>query len=151
MREIVPIDGDAASPFERWAQIVAGTPEEPEALLQAAWLVEDDGGDGATLRRRALAVWRKPADAEGLIRLADVQRRAGLLREAAATLSTLPPGIDDGAIRIAAFERARISLGDTGRHLLSSALRPPARTPHVSHGKAQTGGFWSRLFGGSKP
>ena len=84
------------------------------------------------------------------LRSADIQRRAGLMEEAAATLSGLPPG-HDGVTRIAAFERARIAVGDTGRHLISSALRPPARSPHVSHGKRAAPGFWGRLFGASKP
>jgi hypothetical protein len=139
------------SPFERWAALVVGTPEEAEAWLQAAWLAEDSGEDATPQRRRALAVWPKPADAEGMVRLADIQRRAGLLADAAATLDMIPRIGDDGLARIVAFERARLLIGDTGRHLLSSALRPPARTPHVSHGKRTATGFWSRVFGTSKP
>lgn len=139
------------STFERWAALVADTAEQPEALLQAAWLAEDEGFDGTALRRRALALWPTPADAEGLVRLADIQRTARLLHDAAATLDRVPPSPDDGLARIVAFERARIASADTGRHLLSSALRPPARTPHVSHGKPVAGGFWSRLFGAAKP
>ena len=133
------------SPFERWAALAAGTAAEPEALLQAAWAAEDAGADGTALRRRALAVWPPPADAEGMVRLADLQRRAGLLAEAAATLDAVSSA-DDGVIRIVAFERARLAAQDSGRHLLSSALRPPARTPHVSHGRSATGGFWSGVF-----
>ncbi len=139
------------SPFLRWATLVANTGAEGEALLQAAWSVEDDGKDGIPLRRRAAAAWPAPADAEAALRLADVQRRAGLLREAAATLAALPAQLDEAAGRIADFERARVEAGDTGRHLLSSALRPPARMPHVSHGKRPAAGFWDRLFGGSPP
>ncbi len=137
------------SPCERWAVLAAGTPDAANALLQAAWAAEDEGRDGAELRRRALAAAPAPPDAEGLIRRADVQRRAGLLRDAAATLDAVPV-TEDGMAHIVAFERARIAANDTGRHLLSSALRPPARTPHVSHGKAPTGGFWNRVFGGAK-
>ena len=149
-REIVPGDAYATmpSPFERWAALVAGTAAEAEALLQTAWLAEDEGKDGTDLRRRALAVWPQPDNAEGLLRLADLQRRAGLLDAAGATLDRLPIALDDGVQQVAAFQRARIAAGDTGRHLLSSALRPPARTPHVSHGKPARAGFWTRLFGG---
>ena len=136
-----------ASPFLRWAALVAGTPDEAEALLQAAWDAEDEGRDASDLRRRAAELWPQPADAEAALRSADIQRRAGLLAEAARTLDALAPDLDDAAARVAAFERARILTGDTGRHLLSSALRPPARTPHVLHGKRATGGFWTRLLG----
>ncbi len=135
------------SPFLRWAALVSGTPAEAEALLQAAWDEEDAGRDATELRRRAAAAWPVPGDAEAGLRLADIQRRAGLLAEAAQTLDRFPSGPDETAGRIASFERARIAAGDTGRHLLSSALRPPARTPHVVHGKRATGGFWSRLLG----
>ncbi len=136
-----------ASPFERWAALVAGTADEAEAWLQAAWLAEDAGEDGVALRRRAVAVWPKPTDPEGVIRLADIRRRAGLLSAASEALNAIPLGSDDGLARIVVFERARIAAGDTGRHLLSSALRQPARTPHVSHGKRAAPGFWSRVFG----
>ena len=138
------------SAFERWAALATGTPEEAEALLQAAWMAEDEGGDGTALRRRAVAVWPSPADAEVALRLADIQRRAGMMAESLATLQALPASAGDGVARIASFERARIAAGDTGRHLLSSALRPPARSPHVSHGRRPAAGsFWSRLFGRS--
>ena len=135
------------SPFLRWAALVSGTPAEAEALLQAAWYEEDAGRDATELRRRSATAWPAPADAEAALRLADIQRRADLLAEAARTLDRFPPGADETAGRIAAFERARITAGDTGRHLLSSALRPPARTPHVAHGKQAAGGFWARLLG----
>ena len=137
------------SPFLRWAALAAGTPAEAEALLQAAWTVEDAGGDGRALRRRAAAVWPASGGPESILRLADVLRRAGMRAEAAAALDALPSKLADAATRIAAFERARLAAGDTGRHLLSSALRPPARTPHVAHGKPAAGGFWSRLIGSS--
>ncbi len=136
------------TPFLRWAALVAGTNEEATALLQAAWDAEDDGHDATELRRQAAAAWPAPDDVEQALRLADVQRRAGLLEAASITLGRLPPGQDDAAAQIATFERARIVAGDTGRHLISSALRPPARTPHVTHGKRKATGFWSRLMGG---
>ena len=136
------------TPFLRWAALVAGTDEEAVALLQAAWDAEDDGHDATELRRQAASVWPPSEDTESVLRLADVQRRAGLLADAAATLDGLPAALDDAAAMIVAFERARIASGDTGRHMVSSALRPPARTPHVTHGKRGPGGFWSRLLGG---
>ena len=135
------------SPFLRWAALVAGTEAEPEALLQAAWEAEDKGADGTELRRRAAACWPPPADAEGIIRLADVQRRAGCLADAATTLDRLNAELDDATARLAAFERARVAAGDTARYQLSSALRPPARTPHVAHGKRPASSFWAKLIG----
>src|SRR5437763_563145 len=65
---------------------------------------------------------------------------AVLPAEAAATHA------DEGAEAILAFQRARIAARDAGRHLISSALRPPARTPHVAHGRAVKPAFWSRWF-----
>ena len=139
-----------ASPFLRWAALAAGTRDEAAALLQAAWAVEDTGGEASDLRRRAASVWPASNDVESALRLADVQRRASMHAEAAATLAALPPDLDEAPARIAAFERARIAAGDAGRHLLSSALRPPARTPHVAHGKPTASGFWGRLMGSSR-
>jgi hypothetical protein len=56
--------------------------------------------------------------------------------------------MDERAESILRFQQARIAEGDTGRHLMSSALRPPSRTPHVAHGKAATKpGFFARLLG----
>ena len=136
------------TPFLRWAALVAGTTEEAPALLHAAWDAEDDGHDATALRRRAAATWPAPRDTQAALCLADVQRRAGLLDIAARTLDALPAGLDDASAQVAAFERARIAAGDTGRHMVSSALRPPARTPHVTHGKRAPGPFWSRMFGG---
>ena len=139
-----------ASPFLRWAALAAGTRDEAAALLQAAWAVEDAGGEASGLRRRAAFVWPASNDVESALRLADVQRRASMHAEAAATLAALPPDLDEAAARIAVFERTRIAAGDAGRHLLSSALRPPARMPHVAHGKRTAGGFWGRLMGLSR-
>jgi hypothetical protein len=136
------------SRFLRWAALA---PEaEAEALLQAAWEAEDADADGRDLRRQAAAAWPTPDDAEARLRLADTLRRAGDMAAASAHLDALGPMPDDGLARIASFERARIAAGDTGRHLLSSALRPPARTPHVAHGKPARTGFWGKLFGAPK-
>ncbi len=88
------------------------------------------------------------SDAEAALRLADVLRRAGAFEDAAARLRPLTQAADDTTRRIAAFQQARIEARDTGRHLMSSALRPPARTPHVAHGR-KSAGFWGKLFGGA--
>jgi hypothetical protein len=135
------------SRFQRWAMLVTGTPDEAEALLQAAWELDDRGEDAAVLRRQAAAVWPEPQDAEQSLRLVDVLRRAGAFEAAAARLPALASAADDTTRRIAAFQQARIAARDTGRHLMSSALRPPATKPHVAHGRGDVG-FWGRLFGG---
>ena len=155
-----PVTGRAeyramTSRFRRWAALAAGTPAEAEALLQAAWEADDRGGDAAALRRQAAAVWPEPADPEQALRLVDVLRRAGAFEAAAARLSALRLAGDDTTRRVAAFQQARIDARDTGRHLMSSALRPPARMPHVAHGRTATaapgrwGGLWGRWFGGA--
>ncbi len=134
------------SPFLRWAALVAGMPDEAEALLQAAWEAEDAGRDGRALRRRAVALWSAPEDAQAALRLADIQRRAGMMGAASATLDTIRDA-DPETARVAAFERDRIAAGDMGRHLLSSALRPPATKPHVAHTQARSSSFWARMLG----
>jgi hypothetical protein len=58
----------------------------------------------------------------------------------------LARGPDELARSLIAFQQARIARRDIGRHLISSALPPPAVSPHVSHGKRATTGFWSRLL-----
>lgn len=136
------------SRFLRWAALVAGTPAEAEALLQAAWEQDDRGEDASALRRRAAAAWPEPVDAEQALRLVDVLRRSGQFEAAAARLAPLLAAGDDTTRRVAAFQQARIAAQDSARHLMSSALRPPARTPHVAHGKRPAGGFWSCLLGG---
>lgn len=137
------------SRFLRWAMLVHGTPLESEALLQAAWEADDHAVDAYALRRHAASVWPEPTDAEQVLRLVDVLRRAGSFADAAARVPGLAASADDTTRQIAAFQRARIEAQDTGRHLMSSALRPPARTPHVTHGRGDSG-FWGRLFGGRR-
>ena len=91
----------------------------------------------------AAAVWQGDP-----LRRIDILRRAGALAEAADLAETLR-GLDEDGLRILAFQQERIAAGDTARHAISSALRPPARTPHVSHVQktvAKTG-LLSRLFG----
>ena len=135
------------SPFLRWAMLVAGTEHEGEALLQAAWAADDAGQPSAELRRRAAGAWQHLTSPEAVLRAADVLRRAGLLAEASARLDELEASGTDPTAPVAAFERRLIEAGDTGRHLLSSALRPPARSPHVTHGATASNGFWRRLLG----
>ena len=124
--------------------LVAGTDDCAEALLQAAWEADDAAEDATALRRKAALVW--PArGVESELRLIDVLRRAGAFAEAAARLDALPGRPGETSERIAAFQRGRIAAADAGRHLISSALRPPARMPHVAHGRPKPGGFWARL------
>lgn len=152
-----------AMPFLRWALICrrAGDPAgAAEATLQAAWALDDAGEDAADLRREAAALWGEPDDPQCALRSVDVLRRAGEFARALARADAVAAP-DENTARILDFQRARIAEGDRGRHTIASALRPPARTPHVTHGKppAQTatrageaaparGGFWRRLFGG---
>ncbi len=94
---------------------------------------------------------RPAGDPESALRLADVQRRAGLLDAAAATLGQLAagPGRRCGAHRRvrAGAHGCAVTPGVTA---MSSAVRPPSRTPHVTHGKrVAAGGFWSRFLGGT--
>lgn len=132
------------SPFLRWAMLCEAAGDrasEAEAVLQAAWAAEDSGADGAELRRRAAALWQGDP-----LRRVDVLRRAGALAEAASAASTIDAR-DPETSRIIAFQQERIEAGDTGRYLISSALRPPAATPHASHGRTQRIGLLNRLFG----
>jgi hypothetical protein len=141
---------ESARPFVRWAMLCPSN-ERHEALLQAAWVADDIPDELAArdLRREAAAAWGDPADIESALRLVDVLRRAEAFDQAgklAADLQTSP--MDENSGRILAFQRARLASADSGRHLLSSALRPPARMPHVAHGKPKRAGFWGRLLGG---
>lgn len=148
-----------AMPFLRWALICREAGDSAgaaEATLQAAWALDDAGEDAAALRREAAALWGEPGDPESALRLVDVLRRAGEFAPALARADAVAEP-DENTARILAFQRERIAEADRGRHTIASALRPPARTPHVTHGKpvahgaareAARGGFWRRLFGG---
>jgi hypothetical protein len=149
-----------AAPFLRFAMIctAAGRPAEAaEATVEAAWAAEDAGEAEAARAHRLAAAALLAGDAEPRARLRrlDLLRRAGAFAEAAALADAIAEtlGEDEEAARILAFQRARIAAGDDGRHLISSALRPPAHAPHVSHGKAAprspglVGGLIGRLFG----
>ena len=140
-------------PALRWAcvcEALGRRGEAAEAVLQVAWALDDAGQDAAALRRRAVALWGAAASTEDALRLVDMERRAGDFAAALARADALSGAVqDENTAAILAFQRARIAEGDTGRHMISSALRPPARRPHVTHGQAPAGGgFWRRLFGG---
>ena len=92
-------------------------------------------------------VSRVREDEETMLRRLDVLRRAGEFNAAAEYAVNLTGRYtDEAAAAIIAFQRARIEARDIGRHLISSAMAPPAHTPHVSHGKRPGPGFWERLF-----
>jgi hypothetical protein len=139
-------------PFRRWALIcerTANPAEQAEGLLQAAWAADDAAAmsEAAKLRTAVAALWGETADVELGLRRLDVLRRAGQFDAASAWVRELTErGADELARTIIAFQQARIAQRDIGRHLISSALPPPAHAPHVSHGKRATTGFWSRLL-----
>lgn len=140
-------------PFRRWAMIAAAggdRQEQAEALLQAAWAADDaaSAAEAAALRVEVAALWGDTADVETGLRRLDVLRRAAQFDDADKwAIAITDRGLDDLASSIARFQRARIAARDVGRHLISSALPPPAHRPHVSHAKRTTTGFWSRLLG----
>jgi hypothetical protein len=119
-------------------------------MLQAAWGADDAGDDvrAAAWRREAADLFADPQSyGQGLARI-DVQRRAALFDLAVETCDRLERwNVDAETARIIAFQRDRIAARDVGRHLLSAALSPPARMPHVAHGKPSSPGFFGRLFG----
>ena len=139
-------------PFRRWALICAhegNRAEQAEALLQAAWAADDAAAmtEAAKLRVEVAALWDGTTDVELGLRRLDVLRRAGQFDAAeawAAGMTRREP--DEVARSVVAFQRARVAARDVGRHLISSALPPPAYAPHVSHGRRATTGFWSRLL-----
>lgn len=140
-----------AMPFLRWALICERTGDPvaaAEATLHAAWALDDAGQDAADLRRRAVALFGEPDGPEDALRLIDVLRRAGEFAAAASRAAALAgTALDENSAAILAFQRNRIAAADPARHMISSALRPPARRPHVTHGRAEAPGFWGRLLG----
>jgi hypothetical protein len=139
-------------PYRRWALICERTgdrAQQAEALLQAAWAADDAAAmtEAAKLRTEVAALWDDTNDIELGLRRLDVLRRAGLFDAAAGWAKTMADRRPDELARsLIAFQQARIAARDIGRHLISSALPPPAVTPHVTHGKRTTTGFWSRLL-----
>ena len=149
------VDKGAEQPFLRWA-LIAGAAADPEeaaqATLEAAWMLDDAGRDAAGLRRLAASLWGEPATMQDALRLVDVLRRAGEFDAAEARADAMlgRRGLAETDAAILAYQRERIAARDRGRHLLSSALRPPAQRPHVTHGKPADAGkksFWQRLTG----
>jgi hypothetical protein len=139
-------------PFRRWALICAGSgdrAQQAEALLQAAWAADDAAAmsEAAGLRTEVAGLWDGTEDVEVGLRRLDVLRRAGLFEAAAAWAARMTErGADEVGRSVIEFQQAQIAARDIGRHLISSALPPPAYAPHVSHGKRATTGFWSRLL-----
>ncbi len=142
-----------AAGFLRWSRLCVDAAARGGALLQAAWAADDASAaaEAATYRREAAAAWAGLADTETALRRLDALRRAGEFAAAAAFaehLSATP--LDENSARIVAFQQARIVQHDLARHLISSALRPPAHRPHVAHQpRPSKRGFWSALMGRS--
>lgn len=145
----------------RWAMIAETTldaDEAGQAMLEAAWALDDAGLDATQVRRRAAALWGTPMTRQDALRLVDVLRRAGEFDAAGARAAQIAaemaarPGLDETDAAILRYQLDRIGAGDAGRHLLSSALRPPAQRPHVTQNAAPKGpkprGLWQRLTGG---
>ena len=139
-----------ADGFLRWTAIARGCglmADAGEATLHAAWVLDDAGQDGAALRLAAIDYWGPPDGPQAALRQADVLRRAGAFDRAAALLDQVGPG-DEATSAILAFQRGLLVAQDCGRHSIATALRPPARRPHSSHGTApEKQGFWTRLRG----
>ncbi len=162
LREVV--EGDAYRAVRgaalRWAMLAEAQGEAglaSDAVLQAAWAADDAGDDAAArgLRVRAAALAGEPATVQDGLRLVDVLRRAGMAEAARARAEALLAGLleeTDGALL--RYQLGLLDGGDAGRHLLSSALRPPAQRPHVTQNRAAPGkpvgrpGLWRRLLGG---
>lgn len=140
---------DSATPFLRHAMLCREG-DRAGALLQAAWAADDAGDDDAArhFRRETAAAWGEPDGIESALRLIDILRRAGILKAAEECCGLIAADVmDERSETILHFQLARIAEGDTGRHLMSSALRPPARMPHVAHGKPKpSGNFLARFF-----
>ncbi|HEY6434586.1 MAG TPA: hypothetical protein VIZ17_21630 [Acetobacteraceae bacterium] len=141
--------------FLRWATILREIGDRngaAEAMLQAAWAADDaaDSIHAARWRAEAAFLWGEPAEVETALRRIDVLRRAGEFGPASAAADRLGDrGLDETSSAVLAFQRARIAARDIGRHLISSAVRPPARRPHVTHrARPAPGGVLGRLFGG---
>ncbi len=138
---------ETATPFLRYAMICSDG-DRAGAYLQAAWAADDAEDDDAAAhyRREAALNWGEPDGVESALRLIDLMRRAGLLAAAEECCGVIAgDAMDERSESILAFQRARIAEGDTGRHLMSSALRTTAR---VAEGQPKpAGGFFTRLFG----
>jgi hypothetical protein len=124
-----------------------------EALLQAAWAADDaeETEWAVTWRQQAASVWPTAPEIQPRLCLIDIYRRAGDAQSAAIVAEALrQETLDESSAAILTFQRRLISEGETGRQLMSSALRPPASRPHASYTQARPAegaGFWRRLFG----
>jgi len=99
-----------------------------------------------------VALWRSgpPLDAEQTVRIVDALRRAEAWDDAGSTAAMLahsePP---EAVAQVIMLERRLIEAQDSGRHTVASALPPPSRRPHVTHGRdamrAPGEGIWAKL------
>ncbi|PZW45676.1 hypothetical protein C8P66_11191 [Humitalea rosea] len=146
--------------FLSWAHVLEETGAlhaAAEATLHAAWVADDLGHDELARQWRldAVALWRggPPMETEQKVRSLDALRRAGVWDDAAATAAAMAEeGITGPVAQVIALEARLIAGFDAGRHTVASALPPPARRPHVTHGKTRRGlgdgafGWLRRLF-----
>jgi hypothetical protein len=145
-----------ALPFLRWAALCRAEGRSDiaaDTMLAAAWAADDAADDkrATAWRLEAASLWRlRPVSDAAQLKLVDVLRRAGefaAAKEACAKLQACAQ--DENVLSVLAFQSARIAAKDKGRHMMSSALRPPASTPHVAHAaKPAPKGLFGRLFGG---
>ena len=147
-------------PALRWAMLADAQGERglaSDAVLQAAWAADDAGDDAAArgLRARAAELAGEPATVQDGLRLVDVLRRAGSAEAAKARAGAMLAGpLEETDRAVLQYQLGLLDAGDAGRHLLSSALRPPAQRPHVTQNRAAPAksvdkpGLWQRLFGG---
>jgi hypothetical protein len=70
------------------------------------------------------------------VRVIDALRRAEAWDDAAHGIATLTAGQPPEAVaQVLALEARLVEAEDAGRHTLASAIRPPARRPHATHGR----------------
>lgn len=152
-RQIAPTLPAEPSVFLRHAALCEALGDaagRAEAILQAAWTADDAGDEpaAAALRRQVADLWAGIPATETRLRRLDVLRRSAEWEQAEALAGALAgEPLDEIPRAVVAFQRARIATRDTGRHLISSALPPPAHAPHVTHVQARRPGLMARLFG----
>ncbi|HTI00818.1 MAG TPA: hypothetical protein VL752_07720 [Acidisoma sp.] len=125
-----------------------------EGLLQAAWAADDaeEAEWAQAWRLQAAALWPQSEEVQPRLCLIDIYRRAGAFDQATALADILTrEPLDDNSAAIVSFQRRLIAQQETGRQLISSALRPPAARPHVSYSQVRReagglGALWRRLF-----
>lgn len=141
-----------AAPFLRYAML-CDPHDRPGILLQAAWTLDHAGSDpqAAALRREAAPALARSTTQDALCAL-DAWRRANDMQAATtrATHLLAQTPLTETDRLVIAYQQQLIAANDTARHLLSSALRPPAQRPHVTHGRPQPTSartLWQRLAG----